>query len=124
MQIRAAVVRQKSAPFVVETLTLEAPRKDEVLVKIVGVGVCHTDMVVRDQGYPVPLPLVLGHEGSGVVEAVGSEVKTLKPGDHVVLSYASCGHCGNCLKGLPGYCSQFYEQNFGGYRRASDPAWA
>ncbi|WP_308288004.1 alcohol dehydrogenase catalytic domain-containing protein, partial [Streptomyces hilarionis] len=59
---------------------------------------------------------MLGHEGSGVVEAVGSEVKTLKPGDHVVLSYASCGHCGNCLKGLPGYCSQFYEQNFGGYR--------
>jgi aryl-alcohol dehydrogenase len=116
MQIRAAVVRQKSAPFVVENLTLEAPRKDEVLVKIVGVGVCHTDMVVRDQGYPVPLPLVLGHEGSGVVEAIGSEVKHLKLGDHVVLSYASCGHCGNCLKGLPGYCSQFYEQNFGGYR--------
>ena len=116
MQIRAAVVREKSAPFVIEHLTLEAPRSDEVLVRIVGVGVCHTDMVVRDQGYPVPLPLVLGHEGSGVVEAVGAQVKHLQPGDHVVLSYANCGHCANCLQGLPGYCSQFYEQNFGGCR--------
>ncbi len=116
MQIKAAVVREKFAPFTVETLTLDEPRADELLVRIVGVGVCHTDMVVRDQGYPVPLPLVLGHEGSGIVERVGANVKTLKPGDHVVLSYASCGHCANCLSGAPGYCDTFYERNFGGQR--------
>ncbi|SPO55744.1 Aryl-alcohol dehydrogenase [Pseudomonas sp. JV551A1] len=116
MQIKAAVVRETSAPFVVETLTLDEPRADEILVRIVGAGVCHTDMVVRDQGYPVPLPLVLGHEGSGVVERVGANVKTLQPGDHVVLSYANCGHCTNCLSGAPGYCESFYDQNFGGQR--------
>lgn len=116
MQIKAAVVRDTSAPFVVETLTLDEPRADEILVRIVGAGVCHTDMVVRDQGYPVPLPLVLGHEGSGVVERVGANVKTLQPGDHVVLSYANCGHCTNCLSGAPGYCESFYDQNFGGQR--------
>lgn len=116
MQIKAAVVRDTSAPFVVETLTLDEPRADEILVRIVGAGVCHTDMVVRDQGYPVPLPLVLGHEGSGVVERVGANVTTLQPGDHVVLSYANCGHCTNCLSGAPGYCESFYDQNFGGQR--------
>ncbi|MBX6689186.1 NAD(P)-dependent alcohol dehydrogenase [Pseudomonas sp. USTB-Z] len=116
MQIKAAVVRDTSAPFVVETLTLDEPRADEILVRVVGAGVCHTDMVVRDQGYPVPLPLVLGHEGSGVVERVGANVKTLQPGDHVVLSYANCGHCSNCLCGAPGYCESFYDQNFGGQR--------
>ncbi len=116
MQIKAAVVRQTSAPFVLETLTLDEPRADEILVRIVGAGICHTDMVVRDQGYPVPLPLVLGHEGSGVVERVGANVKTLQPGDHVVLSYANCGQCSNCLSGAPGYCESFYDQNFGGRR--------
>ncbi|SIS02629.1 MULTISPECIES: NAD(P)-dependent alcohol dehydrogenase [Pseudomonas] len=116
MQIKAAVVRDTSAPFVVETLTLDEPRADEILVRIVGAGVCHTDMVVRDQGYPVPLPLVLGHEGSGVVERIGANVTTLQPGDHVVLSYANCGHCTNCLSGAPGYCESFYDQNFGGQR--------
>jgi aryl-alcohol dehydrogenase len=66
-QIRAAVVREKGGPFNVETLTLEAPRRDEVLVKVVATGLCHTDMVARDKGYPVPHPIVLGHEGAGIV---------------------------------------------------------
>jgi len=59
---------------------------------------------------------VLGHEGSGVVERIGANVTTLQPGDHVVLSYANCGHCTNCLSGAPGYCESFYDQNFGGQR--------
>ncbi|MCP5916512.1 alcohol dehydrogenase catalytic domain-containing protein, partial [Klebsiella pneumoniae] len=80
---------------------------DEVLVKIVGTGVCHTDMVVRDQGYAVPLPMVLGHEGAGIVEKVGTSVTHLKPGDHVVLSYGYCGTCSNCRAGKPGYCEDF-----------------
>lgn len=66
MQIRAAVAAAKSEPFSIEMLELEDPRDDEVLVRMVGVGICHTDLVVRDQYYPTPLPAVLGHEGAGV----------------------------------------------------------
>lgn len=116
MNIQAAVVRDKSGAFQIEKLQLESPRGDEVLVKIHGVGVCHTDMVVRDQHLPTPLPAVLGHEGSGVVVAVGDKVKKVAPGDHVVLSYASCGSCANCQKGLYGYCPDLYGRNFSGAR--------
>jgi aryl-alcohol dehydrogenase len=72
--MRAAVVREKGGPFIIEQLQLEEPRDDEVLVRIVATGMCHTDMVVRDQVYPVPLPIVLGHEGAGVVEHIRSSV--------------------------------------------------
>ncbi len=72
-----------------------------MLVKIVGTGVCHTDMVVRDQGYPVPLPLVLGHEGAGVVEQIGEGVAGLAVGDHVVLSYGHCGAAASAGRGGP-----------------------
>jgi aryl-alcohol dehydrogenase len=116
IDIKAAVVREKSGRLGIEDLQLEEPRGNEVLVKIVATGVCHTDMVVRDQQYPVPLPLVLGHEGSGVVEKVGHEVTHIKPGDHVVLSYGSCGLCRNCEAGKPGYCETFYDLNFKGAR--------
>ena len=91
--VSAAVVREKGGPFIIEKLRLGEPRDDEVLVRIVATGMCHTDMVVRDQIYPVPQPIVLGHEGAGVVEQVGSRVAKVQPGDHVVLSFMSCGHC-------------------------------
>ncbi|WP_260927586.1 NAD(P)-dependent alcohol dehydrogenase [Novosphingobium sp. 9] len=113
---KAAIARDKAQPLSVEDVVFGEPRADEVLVRIVGTGVCHTDMVVRDQGYPVPLPLVLGHEGAGIVEKVGAGVTTLKAGDHVVLAFGSCGVCGNCRSGLPGYCSEFYDRNFKGAR--------
>jgi aryl-alcohol dehydrogenase len=116
LNIKAAVVREKSAPFIIEDLSLDDPRPEEVLVRIVATGVCHTDMVVRDQEYPVPLPLVLGHEGAGIVEKVGAAVKAVTPGDHVVLSYGSCGRCANCEQGKPGYCVEFYDRNFKGAR--------
>jgi aryl-alcohol dehydrogenase len=73
-QIRAAVVREKGGPFSIETLSLEGPRRDEVLVKVVATGLCLTDKVARDKGYPVPHPIVLGHEGAGIVESVGADV--------------------------------------------------
>ncbi len=114
--IKAAVVREQGGPFLIEDIRLDDPRGDEVLVRIAGVGVCHTDLVVRDQYFPVPLPAVLGHEGAGVVEKVGSAVTKVAVGDHVVLSYASCGQCKNCLQGLYGYCSDLYERNFSGAR--------
>ena len=77
---------------------------------------CHTDLVVRDQYFPTPLPAILGHEGSGVVEAVGTGVTKVVGGDHVVLTYASCGTCANCLNGRYGYCPKLYERNFTGGR--------
>jgi aryl-alcohol dehydrogenase len=116
MKINAAVVREKSRPFTVEELELEEPREDEVLVRLVGTGVCHTDLVVRDQKIPVPLPLVLGHEGAGVVEQVGQKVSKVKPGDHVVLSFFTDGTCVNCREGKLGYCHNLVGYNFGGAR--------
>ncbi|WP_375402980.1 NAD(P)-dependent alcohol dehydrogenase [uncultured Sphingomonas sp.] len=116
IDIQAAVVRTQGGAFGIEALSLEEPGPGEVLVRIAGVGVCHTDLVVRDQYFPTPLPAVLGHEGSGVVERVGPGVTKVAPGDHVVLSYASCGQCANCQKGLNGYCPDLYGRNFAGTR--------
>ncbi|PDT50116.1 alcohol dehydrogenase [Sinorhizobium fredii] len=115
-QAYAAISREKSKPLVLECIGIDEPRADEILVRIVASGVCHTDMVVRDQGYEVPLPLVLGHEGSGIVEAVGRDVKGLVQGDHVALSYSYCGKCDKCEAGTPYYCVDFYERNFKGSR--------
>jgi aryl-alcohol dehydrogenase len=116
MKITAAVTREKAQPFAIEELNIEQPRSDEVLVKVTATGICHTDLIVRDQWLPVPLPIVLGHEGAGVVERVGQSVTKVQPGDHVVLSYGRCGRCVNCLSGYPYYCLHAYEQSYGGGR--------
>lgn len=112
--ITAALVKGKGEPFVLEQAQIRAPINDEVLVRIVATGLCHTDLIVRDQYYPVPLPAVLGHEGAGIVEAVGPGVKNIAVGDHVVLSYGFCGHCTPCDEGHPAYCAHFYDRNFSG----------
>jgi aryl-alcohol dehydrogenase len=112
--VTVAVARAAAQPFTIEQAYLRAARGDEVLVKVVAVGMCHTDLIVRDQYYPVPLPAVLGHEGAGVVEAIGPDVKNLKVGDHVVLTYGSCGHCAPCVSGHETYCRNFYGHNFSG----------
>ena len=114
--VTAAVVREKGGPFVIEQLRLSEPRDDEVLVRIVATGMCHTDMIVRDQMYPVPQPIVLGHEGAGIVEKVGPRVGKVRPGDHVVLSFMSCGACRQCLEGRPNNCENFNAHNFSGGR--------
>ncbi len=111
MKIKAAVVRAKSGPFVLENLDLDEPREDEVLVRITGAGICHTDLVARDQYLPVPLPVVLGHEGAGVVEKVGSRVTKVAPGDHVAMSYEACGVCNSCKKGRPTHCASWFYSN-------------
>lgn len=116
MQITAAIARTPEADFSVEALTLEDPREDEILVRIAGVGLCHTDLVARDQLIPIPLPAVLGHEGSGVVEKVGAAVTKVKPGDHVLISFNSCGHCKTCNDHLPSYCLEFPQRNYTGGR--------
>ncbi|MBB3226348.1 aryl-alcohol dehydrogenase [Luteibacter sp. Sphag1AF] len=120
--ITVAVVRSKGAPFTIEKARIRAPKDDEVLVRVVATGLCHTDLIVRDQYYPVPLPAVLGHEGSGVVEAVGPGVTTLAVGDHVVLTYGACGHCNPCSGGHGAYCRDFFGLNFSGADLHGDTA--
>jgi Zn-dependent alcohol dehydrogenase len=115
MKATAAIIRAVGGPFLVEDIDVADPRGSEVRVRMVGVGMCHTDLVARD-GFPVPMPIVLGHEGSGVVDAIGSDVSDLAVGDHVVLSFASCGACPTCDDALPAYCHNFLGQNFAGVR--------
>jgi aryl-alcohol dehydrogenase len=114
--MRAAVVRESHGPFLIEEVTLGTPRPTEVLVRVVASGVCHTDMVVRNQDFAAPLPMILGHEGSGVVEAIGSDVTTISVGDHVVMTYMSCGLCNTCESGHPAHCEHMGALNFGGGR--------
>ena len=112
MKIKAAVVREPSSPFVIEELELDEPRDNEVLVRMVGCGLCSTDLTAQHGHLPVKFPGVFGHEGSGVVEKCGSQVKTVKPGDHVTMSYTSCGTCNSCIKGHPTHCDSFFPFNF------------
>ncbi len=116
MEIKAAVVFEKSGNFSIEQLKISDPNEDEVLVRIAGAGICHTDLVARDQHLPIPLPSVFGHEGSGIVEKVGTRVDKVKPGDHVVLNWGSCGICTECKSGNYTYCLNFELHNFSGGR--------
>jgi len=116
MEIKAAVVYEQSGKFSIEQLQLSDPNDDEVLVRIIGAGVCHTDLAARDQHLPIPLPSVFGHEGAGIIEKVGARVTKVKPGDHVALSWMSCGECTSCKAGKDPYCMNFLPLNFSGAR--------
>ncbi len=116
MKIKAAIVKEKGAPFVIEEVELDEPRDNEIIVRIVGTGLCHTDIGARMGGLPMPFPSVLGHEGSGIVEKVGAHVTKVKPGDHVATTFISCGTCPACLKGIPACCSIFKPLNMFGKR--------
>ena len=110
--VRAAVLRGHDKPFTIEDVTLGDLRDDEVLVRIVGVGMCHTDLLPRDPAMAAMLtPAILGHEGSGIVEQTGSAVTLVQVGDHVLISFDSCGHCASCRNGAPAYCDQFEARN-------------
>lgn len=117
--IHAAVIEEESDAFRIEELSLDEPRADEVLVRIVATGVCPADTAARDQRFSIPLPVVLGHEGAGIVEAVGDHVTDIESGDHVVLTFDHDGTCRNCQEGNVAYCSNFNEYNFSG-RRGTD----
>ncbi|MDN5720591.1 NAD(P)-dependent alcohol dehydrogenase [Corynebacterium sp.] len=114
--VQAAVVRGVDEPFTFENLTLGDLRPDEILVKVTSVGLCHTDIAVRQGDIESPYPIVLGHEGAGIVEEVGDAVLGVKVGDAVAMSYAACGHCRNCRSGREAYCLNFTFLNFGGAR--------
>lgn len=114
--MRGAVVARPGGPFELHELELGELRDDEILVRVAAAGICHTDLICRDQWLPVPLPAVLGHEGAGTVEAVGAGVTAVAPGDRVGLTYDSCGACAACERGLPVYCHSFFEHNFAASR--------
>ncbi len=111
-----AVLREEGQPLSLEDVELAELTNDEVLVEIAGVGICHTDISAAEGLVPLPLPAVLGHEGAGVVVAVGPAVSTLVVGDHVVLSYDFCGECRQCTTKSPAYCELFAPLNYFGER--------
>lgn len=118
VEARAAVVRGKAQPFLIENIEVDdAPREGEVQVRIVASGMCHTDLFIKDLYADfLSLPVVLGHEGAGIVEKVGSGVTSLSVGDHVALTMDSCGYCGTCLSGKPTYCEHSFPLNYSGKR--------
>ena len=115
MRVKAAVIKEMGAPFEIQEVDLVKPRPDEIIVRIAGAGLCHTDLFMRDH-VKIPMPAVFGHEGAGVVEKVGADVINIQVGDHVVLSFNSCGGCNQCLRGNPSYCVNFQKINTSGCR--------
>jgi aryl-alcohol dehydrogenase len=123
MKATAAVLREPNGAFGIESVDIDAPAAGELLVRIEAVGICHTDMVFASGAMGTPFPLILGHEGAGVVEAVGEGVTKAAVGDKVLLTFDSCGHCRQCADHNPAYCEQFTALNFAGVRAdGSTPA--
>ncbi|WP_353217479.1 NAD(P)-dependent alcohol dehydrogenase [Sandarakinorhabdus sp.] len=110
----AAILRQRGAPYSIETVDLADPGPGQVLIKLAACGICFTDVGVQRYEQGTPLPQVLGHEGAGTVAAVGEGVTSVAPGDRVILSYASCGMCASCGHDAPQYCSSFMALNYAG----------
>lgn len=111
MKIAAAVSRGPAVPFVIDEVEIADPAPGQVLVRLVATGVCHTDLAAKAM-LPSELgPIILGHEGAGVVERVGEEVVGVVAGDRVILTFSSCGMCQNCSAQLPAYCARFGELN-------------
>ena len=103
--MKAAVLRETKKPLVIENVTINKPGPREVLIRTVAAGVCHSDLHFLEGLYPYPLPAVLGHESAGVVEQVGSEVRSVKPGDHVITCLSAfCGRCEHCITGHLSRC--------------------
>lgn len=111
MKIKAYVAENSKVSL--QQVQLKELDADELLIKVVGTGLCHTDLGVLHSAIPTPMPIVLGHEGAGIVEKVGSAVTEFEVGDRVVVSFNYCGKCANCLNGVPSACENFFQYNFG-----------
>lgn len=120
MKTTAAVLRDPQGRHTIEELELPPPGPGELLVRVAATGYCHSDSLLRHVP-DAPLPIVFGHEGSGIVETVGPGVTGISVGDHVVLTFDSCGACRNCLTAQPSYCDQFRPRNFAGHRLDGSP---
>jgi aryl-alcohol dehydrogenase len=112
MKVCAAVAYDGRSSFSIEDLEMSEPGPENILVRMAGCGLCHTDVKAREGTMGVPMPIVLGHEGAGIVERVGARVTKVKPGDNVVLTGDSCGACPTCLAGNPAYCDRMSPLNF------------
>ena len=119
IDIRAAIASNAESPLETTSLRLKSPSTNEIRVRIVATSVCHTDLMTKDKGL-CAFPIVLGHEGVGIVDAFGSDVTGFDIGDHVILSYDYCGRCASCVKGKPPYCSEHGRLNFAGVRPNGD----
>ncbi len=108
----AAVVEGKDQPFVLGEVQVGPLQAEEVLIEVRASGICHTDLGARAGAFPTPLPCVLGHEGAGVIAAVGSAVIGLAVGDRVAMSFGCCGRCPSWLISRPAYCAEFLARNF------------
>lgn len=119
MKIKAAVCRELLQPLVLEEVDLADPQDDEVLVRIAGCGICHTDIIAQENGWGGmnPMPMIFGHEGSGIIEKIGPGVKDFAVGDHVVISYPYCGECVMCKSGQPQNCINNWALVFSGLRK-------
>ena len=115
ISVRAAVATAADQPFASTELELRSPQAHELLVRVVATGICHTDVMTKSKGL-CEFPIVLGHEGVGVVEQVGDAVDDFAPGDHVIMSYDSCGECAQCVASKPSYCNDHGLLNFAGVR--------
>ena len=110
MEMKAAILEQANTPFRIETVELDAPKRGEVLIKMAASGVCHSDWHVVEGLSYFPMPIICGHEGAGVVEAVGDGVTRVAPGDHVTLNFrANCGDCFYCRNDKTVLCETFGE---------------
>ena len=122
LEVMAAVARAPHSEMKLEPIFLDDPRANELLVEVRAVGVCHTDLSARDQAIPLPLPAVLGHEGAGIVKAVGADVTTARVGDRVVMSQAFCGKCDRCASGRVTACRLATVLSISGVRADGTPS--
>lgn len=121
MKISAAVVEKEGAPFTIkDDIELHDVGQTDLQIHMVASGICHSDEAIRKGDASVGYPAILGHEGSGIVEKVGAQVKNFKPGDHVVLSFYADGVCDNCLRGVPTQCRNYADYNLSGVRADGD----
>ena len=109
----AAVIPAANAPFEVQTVTVDDPRAGEILIDVKAVGVCHTDLILASGAFGTTFPAILGHEGAGIVMAVGEGVTKVAPGDKVLMTFNSCGECAPCQQHEPAYCETFTPLNMG-----------
>lgn len=116
MEVTAAVLHAPDRAYAIERVTLAPPRADELLVRIVAVGMCHTDSLLRAPGVLRTPPIIAGHEGAGIVEAAGDDVEGIAIGDHVVMTFEHCGACRACTDARPYHCDGMNARNLSGRR--------
>lgn len=121
--IQAAVLRKAGGPFTIETVEIDDLRDDEILVENAATGICHTDIMVCDRHPGDDKAVILGHEGAGIVIETGKNVRNIRTGDHVLLSFQYCGECEQCRSGRPWKCQHMGDLNFGYKRKDGSNAY-